>query len=359
MMWITAGVLAAMTIFAVVRIARTSLTQIAIGVVLALALDPVVTAASRRLKLKRGLSVAVVGFGFLAGAALAIALLGPPARDQAGRFTEDLPKTIQEFEDLPVVGSLVERYDIETKARNWVNDLPDRLDDQTVSRTANRLLSNVAGMLTVAGTVIAVLLDGPRLIARFRRLFRDRPERLEQVDRIGHVLYVTLGQYFGGSLTVAMMMGTYVLIVALVLSIPLAPLAALWATFTNLIPQVGGFLGGSFLVLLALSRGPVVAIAAAVAFVVYMNIENNVIQPTVIGQSVNLSPPTTMLAAFVGGAVAGIPGALVATPTVGVVKRLYLEYRHGEVAVSSRQSFIGRLKNIILRRRSNKAAATP
>lgn len=36
-----------------------------------------------------------------------------------------------------------------------------------------------------------------------------------------------------------------------------------------------------------------------------------------------------MLAAFLGGAIAGVPGALVATPLVGTVKQLYLEFRFG------------------------------
>jgi putative heme transporter len=212
----------------------------------------------------------------------------------------------------------------------------------------NRLLSNVASMLIVGCTTIAVLLDGERIIARFRRLFRHQPpERLERIDRVGRVLYTTLGQYFGGSLTVAAMMGVFVLIVALALGIPLAPLAAIWAMFTDLIPQVGGFLGGSFLVLLAL------AIALAL-FLVYMNIENHLIQPAIIGQSVNLSPPTTMLAAFIGGAIAGLPGALIATPAVGAAKRLYLEFRFGEVNVVQRPSFITRLRALVHRRRHPK-----
>jgi predicted PurR-regulated permease PerM len=51
----------------------------------------------------------------------------------------------------------------------------------------------------------------------------------------------------------------------------------------------------------------------------------------VVGQAVDLSPPATMLAALVGGAAAGIPGALVATPLVGAGKSLYLELRWGRV----------------------------
>ena len=84
----------------------------------------------------------------------------------------------------------------------------------------------------------------------------------------------------------------------------------LWTTLTNLIPQIGGFLGGGFFVLLALTQGPVQAVIALAVFMAYQNLENNVISPAIVGQAVNLSPPTTMLAALVGAAAAGVPGAL-------------------------------------------------
>jgi putative heme transporter len=352
---ITVAVLAGFAGFAIFRIARGPITQIMVGVILALALDPLVVAVRRRTKVERGLAVAIVGFGLLASASLSIALLGPPARKQASQFTRDLPDTIRKFEDLPGIGRLVTKFDIESKANEWVDELPNKLDDQTIQKTVNRLLSNVASMLIVGCTTIAVLLDGERIIARFRRLFRHQPqERLDRIDRVGRVLYTTLGQYFGGSLTVAAMMGVFVLIVSLALGIPLAPLAAIWAMFTDLIPQVGGFLGGSFLVLLALAKGPVVALIALALFLVYMNIENHLIQPAIIGQSVNLSPPTTMLAAFVGGAIAGLPGALIATPAVGAAKRLYLEFRFGEVNVVHRPSFLARLRALVQKRRHPK-----
>ena len=140
-------------------------------------------------------------------------------------------------------------------------------------------------------------------------------------------MYRTLGRYFGGSVTVAILMGLYVLALGLLLGIPLIPVAAIWAMITDLIPQVGGFLGGSFLVLLATTQGVTTALIAAAAFIVYMNIENHIIQPAIVGRSVDLMAPTTMVAAFVGGAVAGVPGALVATPLVGAAKAIYLEAR--------------------------------
>ena len=79
---------------------------------------------------------------------------------------------------------------------------------------------------------------------------------------------------------------------------------------TDLIPQIGGFLGGSFLVLLGPDRRGAnrVRIAAA-AFVLYMNFENHVSGRPSSARPSNLTSPTTMVAALVGGAVAGVPGA--------------------------------------------------
>ena len=62
-------------------------------------------------------------------------------------------------------------------------------------------------------------------------------------------------------------------------------------------------------------------------FLGYQQLENNVVSPAIVGSAVNLTPPTTMLAALVGGAAAGVPGALVATPLLGAAKALYLDER--------------------------------
>ena len=136
----------------------------------------------------------------------------------------------------------------------------------------------------------------------------------------------------------AVLDGAVVLVLGLILGVPLAPIAAIWAMVTNLIPQIGGFLGGSFFVLLAFSASPTKGLLALVLFVLYLQVENNVIQPAIVGQSMNLSPPTTMIAALIGGAVAGVPGALAVTPLVGTAKAIYKGVR-GEPVAATKPGF--------------------
>lgn len=323
--YIVIAVLVFLAALAIVSGTSTMLTRIAIGVLIALALDPVTDRLQRRLGGRRGIAVGLVAALLVSVAALVVGVLGPRAVDEVRDFSQQFPETVGQLEDLPLVGDQIREQDLRGRAERWVDDLPAQFTDERITETARTLVSGVAAVAIVAVVAIAVLIDGENLVKRFRRLLS--PARREQADEVGRVVYPTLGRYVGGSLTVALMMGLYVLTVGLALGVPLAPLAAVWAMLTSLIPQVGGFLGGSFFVLLAVTESVPVALAAAVFFVVYMNLENHVISPAIVGKSVDLSPPTTMVAAFVGGAVFGIPGALVATPLTGAAKQLYLEAR--------------------------------
>lgn len=323
--WIVASVLAALALLALIRNTTTMLTRIGLGVLIALALDPLVDRLQARWRLRRGFAVAIVGAGVLTIVALLILVLGPRAVDEARQFSAQLPATMDQLEDLPVVGGWLRDNDAASRVQDWIRELPDHFTDERVGELAGTLVSGIAGTLTVTILAIAVLIDGEDLLARTRRLLPTH--RQAQADAVGGIVYRTLGRYFGGSITVAVLMGLYVLALGLVLNVPLVPLAAVWAMLTDLIPQVGGFLGGAFFVLLALTQNVTTALIAGVGFVVYMNIENHIIQPAIVGRSVDLTPPTTMVAAFIGGALAGVPGALVATPFVGAAKVIYLEAR--------------------------------
>jgi hypothetical protein len=325
--WVLLGLVVGFGIFAVARNTEGMLTLVVIGIVLALALDGVVQALRNRFNLTRSVAVGIVGVSLLALAMLILLVLGPPAVSQAREFSREIPQTVEKFYDLPVIGNTLRDRDAAGKVQRWINDLPANVSDKAIADTANRVLGGVFSMVVVIFTTFALLLDGERLVNRGRRLLPVRAR--DDADRIARVFHRTIGRYFGGSLTVAALMGLFVLTIGLIFNVPLAPLAAVWAMFTNLIPQIGGFLGGSFLFVLAVSNSVPTAIIVLVLFIIYMNVENHVIQPTIVGGAVNLTPPSTMLAAFVGGAVAGVPGALIATPLIGTVKQLYLEFRFG------------------------------
>ena len=301
-----------------------SLTKIVIGAVLALALDRPVRALQDR-GMSRGAATGVVSLTLVGALVLLAVFLIPPAVRQATAFSDDLPSTLEQFYDFPVVGDRIAEADIAAKSDRWIEELPGSVTADSVSQTMNRLVLGIASVVQVLLLTLAFLLDGETLVARARCVI---PEHLwRRVDRGGNLVYDILGRYFAGSLLLAVMNGVYILAVGLLLGVPLIVLAAIWVMITNLIPQIGGFLGGSVFVVLALTEGALTGVIAGAAFMAYMSAENYFIAPAIVGKAVNLSPPTTMIAAIVGGTAAGVPGALVATPLVGSVKAIFLAVR--------------------------------
>lgn len=315
----------AAALWAIVTTSPDMVTRIAVGIVLGVALSPLVSAVQRRRDTRRSTAALVVGGGLVLFLAAVVLLVAPAAVRQARAFSKEVPQTIEELYSWPVVGYRLEEADVAGDVSNAIDDLPARFDDQTLADLGERILGGALSTVVVLITALGVLVDGEVVVRRLRSIVP--PSRREQADGVGRIVYRSFGSYFAGSLLVAVLNGMVILTTGLVLGVPLAPVAGIWSMLTNFIPQIGGFLGGSFFVLLALTDSPLSALIAAIVFLGYQQFENNVVQPAVVGSAVNLTPPATMLAALVGGAAAGVPGALVATPLMGAAKALYLDRR--------------------------------
>lgn len=314
---------------ALVRGAPRTITWCVIGGLLALALNPLVDGVERRGRghLRRGSAVAVVLGGFLAVLAAVLWLLGPPAVRQAQDVGDEIPEVVDQLGELPIVGDDLVRNDVPARVEEFLSDLPARLagDTAPIENAARSIAGGaIAGLATVA-VAITLLLDGERLVRAARRIV-PRHHR-DQADRFGSLFYQVVGRYFAGSLLVASVAGGAVLVVGLVLGVPLTPILAVNVAVFDLVPQVGGAAGGIPFVALAFTQGATAGLVAAVFFVLYLQFENNLLSPLVVGESINLSPPATMVAALVGVSAAGVPGALVAVPMLGVAKAVYLDVR--------------------------------
>lgn len=325
---VVAGV--GMASWAVVTTAPDMVTRISVGIVVGVALAPLVSAVDRRWSTGRGQASAIVGGLLMLAVASVVLLVAPAAVDQARTFSDELPATVADLYSWPIVGERLEDADAAREVASAIDELPARLDDETLGELGERLIGGAFSTVVVLITALGVLVDGERIVRRVRALVP--PSRQARADEMGRIVYQSFGSYFAGSLLVAVLNGLVVLTLGLLLGVPLAPIAGIWSTLTNFVPQIGGFLGGSFFVVLALTESPATALIAGIVFLAYQQLENNVISPAIVGSAVNLTPPTTMLAALVGGAAAGVPGALVVTPLMGAAKALYLQ-RRGELPV--------------------------
>jgi predicted PurR-regulated permease PerM len=314
----------AVALMAAARTARHALTWIVLGTLFALALEPVV-ARLERLVRRRWAAVGVVTLIGVGLTVVVAVLVIPTAAREASRFAEDAPRLVERIEDMPLVGERLVELKAPERIEDWVRELPGQLgtDDAPLVGVFRSALGGLTAALATVAMILAVLLDGGRLRDGLRRSV-PAPRR-DGLDRALDIVYATVGRYFAGSLLIAVLAGCGILIVGLLAGVPLAPVAAAWVMVTNLIPQVGGFLGGALFVLLGATQGPGTLVICLVWFLAYQQFENNVLQPIIVGDAVDLSPPVTMIAALVGAAAFGVPGALVAIPLLGTSKAIAIE----------------------------------
>jgi predicted PurR-regulated permease PerM len=333
---ILAGSFMALTaVVTVVGSATKTVTALGIATILSIALDPVVTAISRKLRVNRGIAVFLLALAAAIAAALAAALIAPPTIDQANDLRKEVPDVVQSLTDLAVVGPKLEEAGAPEKVRKWIEELPDRLagDTTPLQDAAGTAFHGATALLLVLLFTSSLLVDGPFLVRHVQRALSDKAR--DNIGRAAVAARDVVGRYVVGSLSVAGIAGLFTLVVGLILRVPLAPLLAVWVSLWDLVPQVGGAAGGIPFVLLAFTHSPLTGVICALAFMAYLQIENNVIQPLLVGRAVQLSPPATMAAALIGVSAGGVVGALLAVPLTGAVKAIYLERRPRAASVET------------------------
>lgn len=301
--------------------------HVLLAVVGALALDRVVGVAERITRRGRAAAVAVVVSVTAALAAGVAMLLVPSVIEQGERVGGDAPEVLEDLVRLPVIGRTLEENEVPEQAQEWLDAFPDRVagDLDELLGTAQAAALQAAGVIETLLLLVLLLVEGPALVRAGQRV---TPARWRQnANRVGRSVYVVIGRYAVGSVLLAVIAGVAAFVIGVVLSVPLVPLAALWAFLWNFVPQLGGIVGGAGLVALALTDGPGTALTATVVWLVYMQVENRVVQPVVVGRAVQLSPLTTMVVALIGVAAAGLLGAVLAIPLVAAVNAARLELR--------------------------------
>lgn len=313
--------------FGLARSVPRGLAALAVATLLALGLDPAVSAVQRRTGVTRGIALALVlAIGAIVFGGIGAALV-PSAARQVRDLDDELPSSLAELGELPVIGDEIRKADLPARLERVVDDLPHRLTGKDTPAVRIGLRA-VDGAIAAAATLllaITLALDGPRLVTLVAGALPRRRRR--RAARIADLGYRAVGRYVTGSLTVAVVAGLYALVVGIAFGVPLAPLLALWVMVWDLVPQIGGAAGGIPLVAMAFTQGAFTGLAVGVLFVVYLQLENNVLSPLLVGGAVKLSPPATMTAALIGVSAGGVVGALLAVPLVGAAKAVYLELR--------------------------------
>ena len=320
-------IIAAVAIIAFLFLAWHVITWILIALFLSLALNPAVEFFERRGLGRTVSSLIVFLIAVVAFAALG-ALLIPPLVDQVEDFIQAVPSFVADLTaGRGPLGFLQDEYQI-------VDKIEEAIEKQGTGGVlgvtnvglaiARGVVSFIVGMVTIAFLTIFMLIEGPRLVGRFRDAL---PETMKpRWERVSGDVYRTVGGYVGGNLLISLIAGVGAAIVLFALGSEYAIALAVVVAILDLIPLAGATLAAIIVATVSfIELGWVKGLIVVVFFVLYQQLENHILQPIIYGRTVQLSPLTVLIAILIGAELVGILGALAAIPVAGIVQAIFRE----------------------------------
>lgn len=313
-------VAATLAVLYLLYLVRSVLLLVFIAIFLAVALGPAVSAFHRR-GLPQGLSILLV-YALIAGGIFGVGLLVvPPIVNEVDALSRDIPGYVQDLRENDQFRRYDDKYHISEKLNEQARKLPSHLDDAAGALRAITVgvFGAIVQLVTVLTMAFFLLLDGERIAGFLLRA--AGPRREARWRRIGGDIYRSTAGYVAGNLLISVLAGLTTYVTLLILGVPFAvPLAVLMG-FLDLIPLVGATLAGVAIAIVTLFNNfPTSTIVWAIVFIVYQQLENNVIQPVVYRRTVNVAPLLVIVAILIGGSLLGILGALVAIPVAAALQ---------------------------------------
>ena len=128
-----------------------------------------------------------------------------------------------------------------------------------------------------------------------------------------------------------MVVGILVTIALSIMQVKYAPLLGFFIGLFNMIPYFGAIIATAITAIVTLITGGwSQAIWMLIVVIILQQIDANIINPKIVGQSLKMSPLLVIFAVTIGGAYFGILGMFLAVPIMAVVKILvedYIEYK--------------------------------
>nr|MDQ3022963.1 AI-2E family transporter [bacterium] len=234
------------------------------------------------------------------------------------------------------------RYGIgepEMRLSDYLNQIVTRVKDGSPDLLSKALgygktvLSGTATALTwmfiIPLMTLYLLLDAHKLRQQLMSLFNERHQ--PSVDQALTAINKTLGSYIYSRVVMAMFVWITYTALLLMFEVPYALLLGILAFIGEFIPVVGNLIAFVPIALITLATVPGSFIWITIIVVVIQGIQNYVITPKVMSDSMDIHPLTVVLAMLVGGTLGGGLGLLLAVPVAAAVKAIYTVFhKHRE-----------------------------
>lgn len=206
-----------------------------------------------------------------------------------------------------------------------------------------KLAGYAQGAISFAGKVfdifvivvvsIYVLNSRSEILTFFRRLVGAifKPKVYKNINKYFHRTNEIFFHFLSSQFLDAIVVGILTSIAMSILGVKYAVLLGFMIGLFNLIPYIGAIIAVVIAGIITLLTGGISqAIWMLVIVTILQQIDANIINPKIVGNSLKINPLLVILAVTVGGAYFGIIGMFLAVPIIAVIKVIiedFIEYR--------------------------------
>lgn len=298
--------------------AQSVLILIVVALFIALGLEPLVRALTRR-GLKRGLAVLVVLLGVIAVFVLAGYAVVPVFVEQISTLVRAAPGLLEETLRNRQVNDLNERFQVVSKAQEALS-------------SGSLVAGAAGGVLGFAGAVLGAVFSAFTLLILSLYFLTALPALRSAIVRLspasgrartGYLtdqIFTRISSYILGTAVVALIAGvlSYAFLMIVGLREYALALAVLVAIF-DIIPLIGALIAAVIVVIVGFTQSATIGIVCLIFYAIYQQFENYVVQPRVFKKAVDVPGALVVIAALIGGTLLGVVGALLAVPVAAIV----------------------------------------
>ncbi|CCH57075.1 UPF0118 membrane protein [Fibrisoma limi BUZ 3] len=244
---------------------------------------------------------------------------------QAVTFANDWPQIKPKLQDFLQQAQEWVHQRFGLTAQEQISSLKSQVSKLSSSsgQTITAVVGALGGLITSFVLVVLYMFFLMWKREKFRDFFlklaapENRSDMRDSLDKITQVS----AQYLIGRLISMLFLAVFYAIGLSILGLQNAVLVSIIAVIPTLIPYIGAFVGATFPLGMAFLNGsPDLLLPTIVILVAAQIIDNNIIEPLVMGNKLDLSPIFTIIAVVAGELIWGIPGMILFEPLFAIIR---------------------------------------
>jgi len=321
-------------LFWILYLLRAVLLPFAVGLVLAYLFVPLISWVERKLpprnkwagfkRVSATLAIFLLLLGLIGGFSyfLATAVIDASQtllHNAPYYFSEGFQNVQEWFEVLRQQFPPEIRTEIDQTLREWGLALGRGLRDTLLQGItfAPATVGAVIGFAALPFFLFYILKDTEKLKKSFYSAFT--PPVAEHVKNIVLIIERVLGRYIRAQLMLGLIVGYFAFLGLFLLQIPFAPVLAMLAGITELIPTLGPWIGGGVAAIVTLALVPEKVLWVIVLFLSVQMVENYFLVPRVQSAYLHIHPAVMIFLLVLGAYIAGFWGLLLAAPLTATI----------------------------------------